>query len=134
MFAEQLLASHARNLPGPHPGGFAVGIRLNWYRSLPLSCVEQLQLSLDGAPVAPERMALRLNAREYPLTALRAQDDDWWFVLDEAELVVRRPGGIAPGEHDAELVMGTRIPYFGPDPSGGFAVMVDRARVTLVTQ
>lgn len=129
MFSEQLIARQARNST---VDGFTVRIRLNWYRALPISCIERLDLVVDGARIPPERMTLSVAGGDYPVARLAEHDDDWWFVLDEATLRVAGPGGLSPGEHHAELVLGTRIPYFGPDPSGDFAVVVDRSRVTLV--
>jgi hypothetical protein len=132
MFAECLLGGTGQNVGEPEPTGFRVALRLNWYRALPISCIERLELSIDGATVPAQHMTLRLAGREYAVDGLAAHDDDWWFVLDEAELVVEKPGGLSPGEHDAQLVLGTRIPYFGPDPAGGFAVLTDRAEARVV--
>ncbi len=134
MFAERLLGAAGQNVGEGEPTGFRVAVRLNWYRTLPISCIERLELSIDGAAVPARRMTLRLPGGEYSVDGLAAHDDNWWFVLDEAELVVDQPGGLSPGEHDARLVLGTRIPYFGPDPAGGFAVLTDRAEARVVVR
>jgi hypothetical protein len=124
MFAEQLLDPSARS----DGSRLALTIRLNWYRALPLSAIEELAVTIDGDPIAPHRLTLRLGGAEYPVTDLSAQDDVWWFVLDSADLLVQ---GEAAGAHAVELAMTTRIPYFGPAPDASFTTITDRARATV---
>ncbi len=128
MFGDHLLDTTACDAGA----SFTLAVRLNWYRALPLSSIEQLALVIDGEPVAREHVTLRLGAADYPVHELSERSDVWWFVLDTGELRVERPGGLAPGEHAAELTMATRIPYFGPAPDESFTVMTDRARTTVV--
>ena len=125
MFGEQLLDSSARN----DASRLALTVRLNWYRALPLSAVEELALTIDGEQVAEDRMTLRLGGADYPVAELGDHDDVWWFVLDSGELLVEHPGA---GEHAVELTMTTRIPYFGPAPDGSFIAITDRARTSVV--
>jgi len=101
-------------------------IRLNWYRSVPLSCVEQLQISLDGVPLDPRHTTLELGDVRLPVGELRTQDERWWSVVDTA--TVRAGLDVPPlrGRHTVGLVIGTRIPYL-VSPSGEAAVIVDRA-------
>ncbi len=130
MFGDQLLDTSPR-IAG---AGFTLAVRLNWYRALPLSTVEELALAIDGEPIAPELMTLRLDGADYAVAELGAHDDVWWFVLDAAELVVDRPVALAAGKHAAELTMTTRIPYFGPAPDGSFTRVTDRAYATVVSR
>jgi len=106
-----------------------LSVRLNWYRSLPLSCVEQLEVRLDGEPLEPA--TVELDGIRSPIADLATADDRWWHVLDAAR--VRVPLRRAPerGRHEVEVVLGSRIPYLVA-PDGSAAVIADRARAEVV--
>jgi hypothetical protein len=125
VFAEDILPATMR-VHDARPG-LALDVRLNWYRSLPLSCVEAVDLTIDGCPVPSLR--LRLNGFEAPVEALGEAVDVWWRVLDSAELVA--DVDVPAGDHDVELAVSLRIPYYGPLPDGGFVTITDRARGTV---
>ena len=103
----------------------ALSVRLNWYRSLPLSCVERLDVRLDGAALSPA--TVELDGVRHPLADLATADDRWWHVLDSA--LVRIPLDAAPGagRHEVTLTLGSRVPYLVA-PDGSAAVIVDSAR------
>jgi hypothetical protein len=101
-----------------------LSVRLNWYRSLPLSCVERLEVSLDGIPVPAERTTLEVNG------AQGSADGPWWPVLTSGRVRVTLDAPPEDGEHRVQLVMGTRIPYL-VDPAGHAVVIVDRALATV---
>ena len=99
-------------------GGYEVDLHLAWYRSLPLSCLEGIDLTIND--VTCERAALRVevDGEELGLDDLRDREDDWWFVQDA--LTVRVPTEqpqAAGSEVDVDVVLATRIPYIiiGPD-------------------
>jgi hypothetical protein len=50
--------------------GFALDFRLPWYRSLPLSSIGVLKLTLDDAAIPPETMTLEVNGRQFSLEAV----------------------------------------------------------------
>jgi hypothetical protein len=106
-----------------------LSVRLNWYRSLPLSCVEQLEVRLDGEPLGPATLELAGVRRS--IADLATADDTWWHVLDSAR--IRVPLGAVPstGRHEVELVLGSRIPYLVA-PDGSAAVIADSARAEVV--
>jgi Domain of unknown function (DUF6379) len=121
MFADDLLPAAMRGDPA------RLELRLNWYRSLPLSCVEGIELAIDGEPVTDLR--LRLRDFEAPVEALGDAVDVWWRVLDSAELFAGLD--VPAGDHDVELAVSLRIPYYGPLPNGDFVTITDRARRTV---
>ncbi|GAB7004820.1 hypothetical protein JCM18899A_22930 [Nocardioides sp. AN3] len=99
-------------------GGYEVDLHLAWYRSLPLSCLEGIDLTIDD--VTSERSALRVDVGglELGLDDLPGLDDEWWFVQDA--LTVRVPSERpqpAGTEIDVDVVLATRVPYIiiGPD-------------------
>ena len=105
-----------------------LGVRLNWYRSVPLSCVERLEVALDGVPLDPERTTLELDGVRCPVGDLAAA----------RRAVVARPrrrdaSGSSSSDRagrragtTVDLVIGTPDPLPG-EPDGDAAVIVDRA-------
>src|SRR5271154_3002781 len=91
-------------------GGLSVGIRLPWYRSLPLSVVEVAELTVDGRKIAPEAIGFEINGTTHPSTALADLTGEVWYVLDDAVLHV---DGLPPvaGEHTVELTLNLYPPY-----------------------
>jgi len=92
------------------PGGLLLDVRLPWYRALPLSVVEVAGVTIDGAPVPPERISFELNGRRFRLAELRELVDEWWFVLDSAFLHVEAPG-LKGDRHEVELTLNLYPPY-----------------------
>lgn len=89
----------------------AVKVRLTSYRSLPLSCVERIGLTVDGREIDPSAMRLLLNAHEYRLDELGRHSTVWWFILDLAELIVTGEAPLEAGEHLVEGTLVTVEPY-----------------------
>ncbi|GCD89949.1 DUF6379 domain-containing protein [Nocardioides sp. LS1] len=99
-------------------GGYEVDLHLAWYRSLPYSCLEGIDLTINDVTV--ERAALRVNVdgRELGLDDLPALDDEWWFVQDALTVRVPSEQVSGPGEEiDVDVILSTRIPYIiiGPE-------------------
>jgi len=106
--------------------GFKVKVRLNWYRSLPLSCVEKVCLKVDGEEIAPGSIAFGINEHSYSLEDLGTKTGEYWFVQDSAVLTVTHPEKIARGmEHALEAEITLRAPYILVGP-GKFLTMPTR--------
>lgn len=98
--------------------GYAFEVRLNWYRSLPLSSVDVLKLALDGETVPLDQVRFEINGHQYALGDLPQRYEEFWFVQDLAVLRVLQPGKVATGEaHTLDAEMSLRFPYIqiGPD-------------------
>jgi len=69
--------------PGVRAGrpGYLIRVRLTSYRSLPLSCIENIELRVDGAPVEPERLTLILNGSGHKLPELGRLSHLWWWIV-----------------------------------------------------
>ena len=91
--------------------GFSLKVRLTSYRSLPLSCIEDIQLKIDGTPVDPKTIVLTLNNVGHTLDELPKLSDVWWFILDYGELFVPRDAPLPLGQHDVDAVLTTVEPY-----------------------
>jgi len=114
-----------------YDGGFELDVRLNWYRSLPLSSVATLELSVDGETVSRGEIAFVLNGSEHALDELAGRWEETWFVLDPATLRVRRPL-VRRGEAvEISIRLGSRIPYLLIAPGTPLEVVSERTR-TLV--
>jgi hypothetical protein len=99
-------------------GGYEVDLHLAWYRSLPLSCLEGIDLTIDDVSSAREALRVRVDGRELGLDDLPELDDEWWFVQDALTVVVPSDEPRAQGEQvDVDVTLATRIPYIiiGPD-------------------
>jgi hypothetical protein len=93
------------------PDGFAFDVRLPWYRALPISCVEGLEVALDGRKVATEDLTLEFNGTSYKLADLPPLHDDWWYVADGAPVTAPLPESLGAGEHELDVTIHVRIPY-----------------------
>jgi hypothetical protein len=100
------------------PQGYEVDLHLAWYRSLPLSCVEDVAINIDGRAVPRDRLRVVRNGSELTLDELADKVDDWWFVQDPLTVRVPDPAPKRPGsEAEVSVHLATRIPYIiiGPD-------------------
>jgi hypothetical protein len=99
------------------PTGCELKIRLKWYRSLPVSCIEKLQLTLDGKPVDPEQIRFGINSHQFRLEELADLVEEFWFIQDSAVLSVNQPGKWKAGEtHKINLELAMRFPYIPIGP------------------
>ena len=92
-------------------GRLALALHLPWYRSLPISCLESVEVSVDGAPT--------------PVTSVRvpgfsgtvadaARSDADWDLRDALDVSLDREG--RPGTHALEVTLAVRIPYLQQAP------------------
>jgi Domain of unknown function (DUF6379) len=91
--------------------GFTFHLRMPWYRALPLSSLEGLDVRIDGEEVPTEELRLSLDGKTYSLADLPPLYDEWWYVADAAEVRAPKPGGLAPGAHELDVTIALRIPY-----------------------
>lgn len=105
-----------------HPDGLALRLTIPWYRSLWLSSVSTLALTIDGEPVNEEDLAFDLGGRRYALAELPQQSDVLWYLQEHPLLIVKRQHPVALGEeHDVVLHGELRLPYMqiAPGQDGG---------------
>lgn len=68
--------------------GLEIEVNLTSYRSLPLSCIEALQLKLDSQDIDTGTVLLLLNGHSHAIDELPRLSHIWWFILDPAILFV----------------------------------------------
>jgi Domain of unknown function (DUF6379) len=94
------------------PAGCEIGLRLKWYRSLPVSCIEKLEVSLDGKPVDPAEIRLGVNGHQFRLEELAGLVEEFWFIQDSAILSVSQANKWKVGEtHKINVELAVRFPY-----------------------
>jgi hypothetical protein len=105
------------------PDGVELDLHLSWYRSLPLSSVQEIDLSIGGEPVARDEIVFGVNGNEYALDELAERYEEIWFVLDPATLKIARPLATAGSPTEVVVRLTNRIPYIliGPDRPLEFA-------------
>lgn len=106
----------------PHPDGLALRLTLPWYRSLWLSSVSSLELTVDGEAVAQEDLRVEFGDRTYALNELPQQSERLWFLQEHPLLIAQRETPVALGEeHDVVLLGQLRLPYMqiAPGQDGG---------------
>ena len=96
-------------------GTSLVPLRVPWYRSLPLSALEHLKISLDGDSYADDEITLVTGGVEHPFAELKDLSYDFWYIQDTAW--ARVPA--TPSAQTVALLVEVdlRIPYLmiGPD-------------------
>jgi hypothetical protein len=108
--------------------GFELDVHLNWYRSLPLSSVQTVELAVNGQAVPRDAITFVVNGHAYALDELPARWDETWFVLDPATLRVERPL-VRTGERvEVSLRLGSRIPYILVAPGRALDYVSERKR------
>ena len=94
--------------------GYAVNLKINYYRGLPLCCVDEISLEVDGKPVDPNTMYLQHRGREYPYLDILKDDfptDFYWVFGQLLRVVIMNGEGIEQGIHRVKLTLGTRRSY-----------------------
>lgn len=100
-----------RNVVHEGKSGYLVRVSLTSYRSLPLSCIEKIELSIDGKAIDPADMRFVLNGYSHTLDELGGLRHIWWFILDDADLFVASPQPLPAGEHVVDGLLVTVEPY-----------------------
>jgi Domain of unknown function (DUF6379) len=101
-------------------GCLALAVHLPWYRSLPLSCLESVEVVVDGEP-AP------VHSVEVPgfvgTVAEAAASDATWDLRDALDVSLDAAG--RPGQpRSLEVALAVRIPYLQVAPG---VALVQRA-------
>jgi hypothetical protein len=94
--------------------GYCVNLTINYYRGLPLCCVDEIALEVDGRPVDPAALILQHQGREIPYLDILKDDfptDFYWLFGEMLRVVVVQEGGIKQGRHKVKLRLCTRRSY-----------------------
>ena len=114
------------------PVGFQLGINLNYYRGLHVSCIEKLEVKVDGEKIPEHLICFCINGKKFTLSQLKDLYAEFWGIKNTARLEIYN-SGLSAGEHDVELTLELRSPYmrFAPRIYGAIDGSA-RKRMTLV--
>jgi len=108
---EFLCSEAIRNTVHDGKHGFLLKVRLTSYRSLPLSCIENIELKIDGKEVKQEQITFILNGYGHKVGELAKLSHNWWFILDTADVFVEWHEPLPAGEHLVDGLLVTVEPY-----------------------
>ena len=116
------------------PDGLAIAIQLPWYRSLWLSSVSDISVTVDGRSVPSDLLTVELAGRTYRVAELPDQWDVLWFIQDRLVVVAPLDDPPSPDRPiDVEVTIDIRLPYMqiAPMTYVGNKVTVHRQLVAL---
>jgi hypothetical protein len=93
-------------------GRLRVAVHLPWYRSLPVSCLEALEVRVDGTPAEVLAVAVGGFSGTVPVAA---SSEAWWDLRDALDVSLDAPA--RPGDaRTVEVGIAVRIPYMQQAP------------------
>jgi hypothetical protein len=111
--------------------GFFFDVRLGYYRGHWLSCIDRLEIKVDGETVALEKTRFGINGKEFSVAQLQSCYSEFWQLLDPARITVFHEGGLSDGEHDIELALFLRVPYLPIGPGRAYMPLDSSGEKTL---
>ena len=96
--------------------GFALGVRLPYYRGQPLSVVEDIAVKIDGEAVPREQVRFSVRGKTWTLDQLEENTAERWEFGEVAEVSVLQPQGLASGQHEVAVGVQLRISYLPWSP------------------
>ncbi len=118
MHDEQMIAGNKLLIKNSDVKNYVgINIRLPWYRSLPISTVEELNFTINGKAIARENVTLEVDGVVYTQDELHKLDNKLWFNLDVQKALIKFDEPLSVGKHKVSLLMQLRVPYVdkGPD-------------------
>ena len=94
------------------PEGLGIALTVPWYRSLWLSSVSGIAVSVEGREIPTGDLRVELGERTFRVDELADQWDVLWFIQDRLVVVVPLDRPVAAGEQvDVEVTLDLRLPY-----------------------
>ena len=94
------------------PEGLGIALTVPWYRSLWLSSVSDIAVSVEGREIPTDDLRVELGERTYRVDELADQWDVLWFIQDRLVVVVPLDEPPAEGQQvDVEVTVDLRLPY-----------------------
>ena len=94
--------------------GFKVRVRQPNYRGMRVSLLEGIDVTVDGERFPAEGNCIQIDGRAYRHDELDDQIMLRWPVGTTVDVLIDKPGGLAPGVHLVETAIRLRHPYFPP--------------------
>jgi hypothetical protein len=100
------------------PEGLGIALTVPWYRSLWLSSVSDIAVSVEGREIPKDDLRVELGEQTFRVEELADQWDVLWFIQDR--LLVVAPLDEPPAEGqlvDVEVTVDLRLPYMQIAPT-----------------
>lgn len=92
-------------------GELRLGLRLPWYRGLPLSVIQVDELRIDGRDVPLEEISFVVNGTRRTLPEMADLTGEYWFVADTMELAAPVDGAVVGRDHEVDVTVSFFPPY-----------------------
>jgi hypothetical protein len=100
------------------PDGLGIALTVPWYRSLWLSSVSSVFVSVEGREIPTDDLRVELGERTFRVAELADQWDVLWFIQDRLVVVVPLDEPVAEGQQvDVEVTVDLRLPYMQIAPT-----------------
>ncbi len=100
------------------PEGLGIALTVPWYRSLWLSSVSDIAVSVEGREIGKDDLRVALGDRTYRVDELPGQWDVLWFIQDRLVVVVPLDEPVAEGQQvDVDVTVDLRLPYMQIAPT-----------------
>ncbi len=84
------------------------------YRGSYLSCIQNMEVFLDGEQIPENQILFYINGKEFLISEFKDLYKEYWFILDKAVVRILKEGGLEKGsEHRVHVKMRHLIPYTG---------------------
>lgn len=99
--------------------GFNLDLRINYYRGLPVSSVEEIRLKIDGNEISQEKILVSINEKLFSVKQLKELYAEYWGIKTPMHLLIN-DYQIEAGTHEVAVTVYHRSPYmkFGPNEYG----------------
>ncbi len=99
------------------PTGLSLALTVPWYRSLWVSSVTSITVSIDGQEVPQDNLSFRLNGQSWPMSEVPNQWETLWFMQDRAYLDMDLgAAGVTGEDHEITIHVEMRLPYMQIKP------------------
>jgi hypothetical protein len=100
------------------PEGLGIALTVPWYRSLWLSSVSNVAVSVEGREIPTDDLRVELGERTFRVDELADQWDVLWFIQDRLVVVVPLDEPVTDGQEvDVEVTVDLRLPYMQIAPT-----------------
>ncbi len=114
--------------------GLSLALTIPWYRSLWVSSVTTVSVSVDGQAIAQDALRFRINGKSFTIDEVPNQWEELWFLQDRAYLdIPLATPGVVGAEHEIEFHIELRLPYMQIKP-GFYLPNIVHQVVTLKVQ
>lgn len=99
--------------------GFNLDLRINYYRGLPVSSVEEIRLEIDGKEIPQDKIQVSVNGKLFAIRQLKELYAEYWGIKTPIHLLIHNYR-IEDGRHEVAVTVHHRSPYmkFGENEYG----------------